>query len=438
MNCPDIVDLLASPRRAGIDEHIACCDACGGVVGLAEVREQIAEHSPDACVRAEILIAEREVGALSPDDKAELQAHLEECATCNELAVRLASLPPLVREVTSVDARTGVHALPEPRADGRPPALWWIAAASFGLLTGLLGLTLGLWVNFWGEPAAPQAATPIAPATPTDSRPGSAVPSKGKAPGNTVSPALNPFAAPSATAGDGKGFLTLVCSPSCDKVVAAGRNLGPSPIVRRALPTGSQEIVLHHGTVKKTIEVTIVENQTTARRVVMSDSDALDDDKKEQFGTLNVNCVPACNRVYVGPSSLGATPVLNHKLATGRHIVILLRNGEIANRVVNITAGKTTTVAHRWNTSCIPPYTIDKNGVKHAKPECADTPPGPPTVDPKIFDPKGVDPGNRTHLKAFKDGLKAKVLSGRASESEKRMLRALCRQLGDASCINAR
>jgi hypothetical protein len=42
--------------------------------------------------------------------------------------------------------------------------------------------------------------------------------------------------------------------------------------------------------------------------------------------------------------------------------------------------------------------------------------------------------GNLAQLTAAKDSLKAKIASGSASQQEKKLLRALCRQLGDTSC----
>ncbi|HLV19846.1 MAG TPA: FHA domain-containing protein [Polyangiaceae bacterium] len=46
------------------------------------------------------------------------------------------------------------------------------------------------------------------------------------------------------------------------------------------------------------------------------------------------------------------------------------------------------------------------------------------------------DAAERAQALAAKDALKAKVRSGDATESDRRLLRALCRQLGDASCSN--
>jgi hypothetical protein len=80
-----------------------------------------------------------------------------------------------------------------------------------------------------------------------------------------------PPAQPKPAPGKGEpGFLTVVCDPFCDSVSAAGRNLGPSPVVRAALPPGSHGVTLRRsGSPTKSIGVTIVSGQTTARRVKM-------------------------------------------------------------------------------------------------------------------------------------------------------------------------
>jgi len=56
------------------------------------------------------------------------------------------------------------------------------------------------------------------------------------------------------------------------------------------------------------------------------------------------------------------------------------------------------------------------------------------TAKPK--EPNGATSGDRSQQTAVKNALKAKVASGRGSDQDKRLLRALCRQLGDMSCVN--
>ncbi len=56
------------------------------------------------------------------------------------------------------------------------------------------------------------------------------------------------------------------------------------------------------------------------------------------------------------------------------------------------------------------------------------------TSKPK--EPNGATSGDRSQQTAVKNALKAKVASGKGSDQDKRLLRALCRQLGDMSCVN--
>jgi hypothetical protein len=68
------------------------------------------------------------------------------------------------------------------------------------------------------------------------------------------------------------------------------------------------------------------------------------------------------------------------------------------------------------------------------KPTATAAPPAPkPTETQK---PADTDLGDRQALTRSKDALKSKVASGKATDKEKRYLRALCRQLGDMSCVN--
>jgi hypothetical protein len=66
------------------------------------------------------------------------------------------------------------------------------------------------------------------------------------------------------------GYLTVVCDPICDSVHAAGKSLGPSPILGAALPAGGHAVMLRRkGARSRTIRVTIVSGETTVQRVKM-------------------------------------------------------------------------------------------------------------------------------------------------------------------------
>lgn len=84
---------------------------------------------------------------------------------------------------------------------------------------------------------------------------------------NGAEPATAPPAA-SATA-LAPGRLTIDCKPACDSVVAAGRSLGPSPVVGASIPPGSQRVTVKRGPQQKTVVVNIQSGQLTTQTVTM-------------------------------------------------------------------------------------------------------------------------------------------------------------------------
>ncbi len=66
------------------------------------------------------------------------------------------------------------------------------------------------------------------------------------------------------------GYLTIVCDPACDEVIAGGRSLGSSPIVRARLGPGQYRVTLRRtGSTTKVVPIIIVSGQVTATRVSM-------------------------------------------------------------------------------------------------------------------------------------------------------------------------
>jgi serine/threonine-protein kinase len=65
------------------------------------------------------------------------------------------------------------------------------------------------------------------------------------------------------------GKLTIECLPACDSVVAAGRSLGPSPVVAAPVPPGAQRVTVRRGNQEKTIVVNIESGQLTSQTVRM-------------------------------------------------------------------------------------------------------------------------------------------------------------------------
>jgi pSer/pThr/pTyr-binding forkhead associated (FHA) protein len=73
--------------------------------------------------------------------------------------------------------------------------------------------------------------------------------------------------------------------------------------------------------------------------------------------------------------------------------------------------------------------TKPKNPKTTVKPKTTAEPPGPSIND-------SATSGDRQKATAAKNALKAKIASGKGTDADSRMLRALCRQLGDMSCVN--
>jgi hypothetical protein len=119
-----------------------------------------------------------------------------------------------------------------------------------------------------GAAAATVASPPAASSTTTPATTSAAT----SAPASTGQPAVASTGAATAGGAPAKeedGFLTLVCSPSCDEVVDGGRSLGAPPIVRVPLKPGQHRLTIKAGDKKKVIPVIIVSGQTTTQRVSM-------------------------------------------------------------------------------------------------------------------------------------------------------------------------
>lgn len=66
--------------------------------------------------------------------------------------------------------------------------------------------------------------------------------------------------------------------------------------------------------------------------------------EKERFtpkGTLEVSCVPACDRIEIDGVVAGASPLPPQALSPGEHVVVLERKGTKARRTVVIQEGQT-------------------------------------------------------------------------------------------------
>lgn len=269
IDCPEIEALLAHDPAAA--RHAASCAACGAMLSLVKVRSERLELREDACVETEVALALGQHGLLDGERSAALSAHVAACADCNELAVRLSS--------------TRDHA--EGRAVPR-----WALAAGWATSLALAAAVGALWMRArvaptppavaeqprrLPEPAPPGAGAAPAPPTPCPTPapedPKQVAP---PAPRRTSPDVVNPWAPPSAALTGGTGYLTVMCVPGCDSVRVNGKHVGPSPVVREAVPAGSTQVELRRESVVRRLVVQIAAGQVSARRVSMQADDRKD------------------------------------------------------------------------------------------------------------------------------------------------------------------
>ncbi len=226
---------------------------------------------------------------------------------------------------------------------------------------------------------------------------------------NAPKPKAAPAKAPDAKP---KGFVTVVCSPTCDDVVVAGRSLGPSPLVRVEVPAGSQKVLLKRKSqADKTMVVDVTAGELVTLKVQLPMQKAPSDKPPpeiaaeiaartlESKGYLTVVCEPGCDEIIVDDTrKLGRAPLADIEIAAGKHQIKLKLKGA-AEKVVNvlIVAGQTT-----------------------------------------AFRASMADDGGASKVEADEASVRAslepKVWGGKATLDEMRMLKAVCSHQADRPC----
>ncbi len=205
-----------------------------------------------------------------------------------------------------------------------------------------------------------------------------------------------------------QGKVNIVCNPSCDEVVVAGRSFGPSPVVGAQLPAGTHEVTLKRKTqVDARKQIVVTAGQTTSYDFALTSQAAPKAPPAEIAGRvaahmrlpdgwLAIQCDPGCDDVVVdGKKSLGRNPT-NVALSPGEHEIIAKRKGvPDQTKKVRIVEGQTTAV--RLLTSG----------------------PFPAPVDSAVL----------------RKQLEAKVAAGTASQEDIKTVRAICLQQGDKACV---
>jgi hypothetical protein len=175
-----------------------------------------------------------------------------------------------------------------------------------------------------------------------------------------TSPAKKPAQAPAkADSAKVKGFVNVVCNPSCDDVVAGGRSLGPSPIVRAELPAGTHKLILKRKSqADKEVEVEVKAGEVAVLNVKLpvqkAPSAAPPPEVAEKIaaralrvdGWLNLVCKPGCDEVIIdGTRKLGRGPHENVALRPGLHeLTLKLKGAPDKVMTVSIVGGQTVDV----------------------------------------------------------------------------------------------
>ncbi|MCC6662913.1 MAG: serine/threonine protein kinase [Polyangiaceae bacterium] len=199
----------------------------------------------------------------------------------------LPPLPSVAAASASSAASTGSIPLP---VESRPSTTLVSAPASRSRGRSSLTITIGAGAAIWlvsgavalgamlaSKARAPDASARLrqplttvaggAPSAPSDAEPPPATVSLSAVP-VLAAPAPRPPGGPrqAPKRSEHPGFLTVMCVPACDSVAAGGRGLGPSPVVRAALPPGSHLLTLRHGAKTKSLRVRVASGESTAVR----------------------------------------------------------------------------------------------------------------------------------------------------------------------------
>jgi hypothetical protein len=141
------------------------------------------------------------------------------------------------------------------------------------LVMGVVLVTLGRDVLAADSPGVLECAAPVADTVRAVTRQDAA-----SEPAIRVAPSPrfddNQDAAKSAdaedVAGDGHGYLTVVCNPFCDEIMDGARSLGPSPVVHQRVAPGKHRLTLRRqGIAPKLVSVVISPGEVSANRFSM-------------------------------------------------------------------------------------------------------------------------------------------------------------------------
>ena len=321
-SCPEIDDLVSPAGAHGLTEHLATCGACSAVVVLGRMRATQAAADSEACTEAEARIAALAEGTLRGPEMPRLVAHLKVCEPCSAVASRMTLHRSEQEGATQLVARTeAVAATTSPglRADGpspsRRPAAWSARPWALAAATLLLGLGAGWLARGWSSPPSRVVEAPAA-----------------------AEPQARAAAAPEPPAPEPQAPAPPAPEPSAEVIDPWRSRASKKP--RAGSTSRSVEVLDPWGASpppKKAPKPAVTRDKTGILDPWGSRSPAIG------HGYLTVVCDPFCEKVVIDGRSVGPSPVVRHKLATGLHRIELLRQSVKKAISVRIDAGKTHT-----------------------------------------------------------------------------------------------
>ncbi len=111
----------------------------------------------------------------------------------------------------------------------------------------------------------------------------------------------------------------------------------PAEVRTAALAPPHQEAAV--STAAEDPRLRVLEARVAALEEVLREKERVD-----SKGTLEVSCVPACDRIEIDGVVVGATPLPPQQLAPGEHAVVLESKGAKVRRTVVVQEGQTATL----------------------------------------------------------------------------------------------
>jgi PEGA domain len=136
-----------------------------------------------------------------------------------------------------------------------------------------------------------------------------------------------------------QGTLMIDSQPAGAQVSVDGAKRGVTPL-KLPLRAGEHSVELRNATATRAMRVTVPENGIASHYIELAAAEP----PAASVGRLEVTSDPAGARVTLDGSARGVTPVSLGNVAAGRHTVVIAAEGASVTRMVNVSAGSTSSV----------------------------------------------------------------------------------------------